>query len=201
MLDQLIARVGSDRPVNLLELQDVDALLRTGGGTSIGNGLLRLHTGYSAQAADIFVRAAFPEFSRRVRCFAFDWLGRQFSIDLESADDSHSGVILMLEPGTGEVLTIPVVLSEFFHEEIVDYPDAALAESFFMEWKASGGRAPAFTESVGYRTPLFLGGVDEVSNLELTDTAVYWDVVGQIRIRASELPAGTRIGTVTIDDE
>ncbi|WP_301115180.1 hypothetical protein [Microbacterium sp.] len=110
-------------------------------------------------------------------------------------------MILMFEPGTGEVLNIPVALSVFFHEEIVDYPDAALAESFFAEWKASGGRAPAFTESVGYHTPLFLGGVDDVSNLALTDTAVYWDVVGQIRVRVRGLPAGARIGTVTINDD
>ena len=201
MLDRLIARVGSDRPIEAVEFEGVDALLRTGGGISIGNGLLRIHSAHSARVANEFVSEAFPDFDGRVRCVAFDWLGRQFSLDLQSAADPRPATILLFEPGTGEALEVPVGLSDFFHHELVDYSDAALAESFFTEWLASGGHAPAFTESVGYRQPLFLGGADDISNLELTDTAVYWNVVGQLRMRAIGLPPGTRIDSVTIDDD
>ncbi len=200
MLDQLVARVGSDRPIDALEFHSVEALVRTGGGTSIGNGLLRIHAADSARVADAFVRAAFPDFANRVGCFAFDWLGRQFSVDPASMR-SRSASVLMCEPGTGQALDIPVELGEFFHREIVDYPDDALAESFFNEWTASGGRAPSFVESVGYRTPLFLGGTDDIANLELVDTAVYWDVVGQMRAETTTRPCGTQIGSVTIDGD
>jgi hypothetical protein len=69
----------------------------------------------------------------------------------------RSATILMFEPGSGEALEIPVGLGDFFNEEIVAYSDAALAEEFFDQWRAAGGPAPTFTESVGYRTPLFSG--------------------------------------------
>lgn len=200
VLNQLVARVGANRPTGAIAFDDVDVLLRTGGGVVIGNGLLRVHTVESARQADTFVRDAYPEFGSGVRCFAFDWAGRQFSIDLRSPDDSGSATISMFEPGTGEALQIPVGLGEFFHEEIVDYSDAALAEGLFAAWRASGGSTPTFTESVGYRIPLYLGGVDEVSNLELTDTAVYWALFGQLRVSTRGLPAGTRIDSVSTNE-
>jgi len=199
VLDQLIERVGSDRPIRSTDFGEIGSFLLADGGISIGNGLLRIHSVDSAQAADGFVREAFPDFHHRVRCFAFDWLGRQFSLDSASADGPRSATILMFEAGTGEALEIPVRLNEFFQHEIVDYSDAALAETAFTAWQASGGAAPAFTESIGYRTPLFLGGLDEISNLELTDTAEYWGIFGQLLVRAIGLPPGTRIDAVTIE--
>lgn len=200
MLSQLVERVGADRPIGDIAFDDVDALLRRGGGTVIGQGLLRTHTQDSAREADAFVHDAFPDFGNRVRCFAFDWAGRQFSVDPEPVDAPGSTGVLMFEPGTGDALQIPVDLGEFFREEIVEYSDAALAEGFFTAWRTSGGGAPCFTESVGYRTPLYLGGVDEISNLELTDTAVYWSLFGQLRLSTLRKPAGTPADSVTIDE-
>jgi hypothetical protein len=106
----------------------------------------------------------------------------------------------MFEPGTGDALQIPVDLGAFFDEEIVEYSDAALAEGFFTAWRAAGGGTPSFTESVGYRTPLYLGGVDDISNLELTDTAVYWGLFGQLRLSTLRMPAGAQVNSVSIDE-
>lgn len=198
MLDQLIARVGADRPIGSIDFDSVEVLIRTGGGLSIGDGLVRVHTAESAQLADGFVRDAFPDFDGRIQCFAFDWLGRQFSLGLGSGQGSRASGVLLFEPGTGEALEIPSGLEQFFNEEIVSYSEDALAESFFAAWRAAGGRAPAFSESIGYRQPLFLGGLDEVSNLELTDTEIYWGLFGQLRLRAIGLPVGSRIESVDV---
>jgi hypothetical protein len=33
---------------------------------------------------------------------------------------------------------------------------------------------------VGYKVPLFLGGEDEISNLDELDMEVYWSIIGQL---------------------
>jgi len=44
---------------------------------------------------------------------------------------------------------------------------------------------------MGYRKPLFLGGSDEVENLEVSDLDVYWHIMGQIIRKTKGLPQGT----------
>ena len=130
------------------------------------------------------VAAAFPEFAGRITVFGADWLGRVFA-----RDTARGGDVLLLEPGTGEALEIPVDLAEFEASELVDNPDAALAWSFYKEWRGSGGAAPGHGQCIAYRKPLFLGGEDMLGNLELADMAVYWSLtaqmIGQIRSRNS----------------
>ena len=168
---------GRSRPSRIRTLSRLQAGL---GGAVFGSGLLRVHTVDSAREADTHVAAGFTEFVGQVRCFAFDWLGRQFSVDTTRGEPDDPG-ILMFEPGTAEALEIPTTLSRFFDEELVDSADAALALEFFSEWLESGGSAPAFSECVGYRTPLFLGGADDISNLEILDMGVYLHIMSELR--------------------
>lgn len=167
------------------------------GGAVFGGGLLRVHTVDSARVADASVVAGFTEFAGRIQCFAFDWLGRQFSLDPTRGERNDPGV-LMFEPGTAEALEVPATFSTFFDEELVDYADAALA-SEFSQWLEAGGNVPAFNECVGYRTPLFLGGEDIISNLEIIEMDVYWHLMAELRRTTRGLPTGTRIGGVDID--
>jgi hypothetical protein len=110
--------------------------------------------------------------------------------------------VMMLEPGTGEALEIPSGFVSFHDEEFVDYRNEALASEFFASWAtANPGAVPLqASECVGYRVPLFLGGRDTVDNLEVTDFDVYWTITGQLSIQARNLPAGTPIQGVTIDE-
>lgn len=88
-----------------------------------------------------------------------------------------------------------------FHDGILlEEPDATVAYGFFQKWLDAGGGAPGYEECVGYRTPLFLGGVDEVSNLEVSDFEVYWSICGQLLSQVRSLPPGARIGSVSITD-
>ncbi|RZU15896.1 hypothetical protein EV645_3436 [Kribbella rubisoli] len=79
----------------------------------------------------------------------------------------------MLEPGTGEALEIPVPVSAFHDDEVVEYSDEALASNFYAEWMAVHESALRLDQCAGYRVPLFLGGDDLVANLELSDLSVY----------------------------
>lgn len=168
------------------------------GGSSFDDGLYRVHSEASARASDELVGAAFPEFAGRLRCFGYDWLGRQFATDTGrgAADDP---AVMLFEPGTGEALEIAVPFSRFHDEELVDYSEDVLARSFFDRWRSLGGEAPAISECVGYQRPLFLGGKDDVANLEISDLDVYWTIMGQLWQRVKGLPVGTPITDVLRD--
>jgi hypothetical protein len=152
-------------------------------GTTLANGLYRLHTAASATAADQLVRAAYPDFEGRIACFGVDWLGRQFSLDPTRGTESDPEVLLF-DVGAGEALEIPVAFSRFHDEELVEYTDAALASEFFAQWLKVHTEPLAFDQCAGYRVPLFLGGADELANLEVIDIDVYWTLTGQLRVAA-----------------
>jgi hypothetical protein len=157
--------------------------LRQLGGTTFGGGLYRLHTDDSAQVARGWIDDYYGE-AGRYEPFGFDWLGREFALDTQRLSGGRRQV-MMLELGTGERLEIPANLEGFHEQELVDYADAALAASFFETWITSGGAAPAFDQCVGYKVPLFLGGADEIGNLEVTDRDVYWTVLAQLPRRST----------------
>lgn len=54
------------------------------------------------------------------------------------------------------------------------YHDACLASSFYKQWKENNKNKDIQNgQCVGYKIPLFLGGTDDISNLELSDVDVY----------------------------
>jgi len=155
-------------------------------GASFGGGLYRVHDSVTGPRAFTFVSDAFPEFTQRSCPFGYDWLGRQFAVDSERVDKGQPQVLL-LEPGTGEALEIPVDFAAFHDEELVDQSDAALASGLFGAWsKANPDTQPLLrSQCVGYKIPLFLGGADAIENLEVSDIEVYWTVFGQLRRQAT----------------
>lgn len=171
-------------------------------GCTFGDGIYRIHDSTSGPLALARVIDAFPEFAGRARPFGFDWLGRQFALD-SGRREGDEPLVLLLEPGTGEALEIPQTLVNFHDEELVDYRDAALAESFFRHWRdRNPAVAPlAFDHCVGYRIPLFLGGSDSVDNLEVIDTDVYWTLTGQLIRGTVKVAPGTPITDIRREQE
>lgn len=180
-------------------------LLRAGGyaelarrfaGCTFEDGLYRLHDAATGPRGAALIADAFPAFAPRASPFGFDWLGRQFALDAERSDGGEA-LVLLLEPGTGEVLEVPLPFSQF-HEQLSDLREPALAASFFDEWRrADPGAAPLSpAQCAGYRVPLFLGGEDAVGNLEVVDMEVYWSLCGQLLRGTTHLPPGTRISEV-----
>jgi len=162
-------------------------------------GAYRLHDSNDVVRFTGFATDAFPDFAKRVTCFGADWLGNQFATDEARIVDGDRQ-ILLLEIGTGEVLEIPAGLSTFHDGLLVQEPDAAVALGFFGDWLSVGGAAPRYDQCVGYKVPLYLGGADNVSNLEVSDFEVYWGLSAQLLAKARALPKGTAIGNVTIGD-
>ncbi len=162
-------------------------------------GAYRLHRTADVPAFTALAKAAFPQWASRITCFGADWLGRQFATDTGRIRDGEPQVLL-LEPGTGEILQIPADYGSFHSRELVENPDAAVACSFYQDWVGGGGASPAYDQCVGYRLPLYLGGVENVTNLELCDFDVYWALAAQLLAQTRGLPAGAPIRRVSISD-
>lgn len=177
------------------EPEDTREFMEVFGGSTCLGGIYRVHNEDSGAGADQLVAQRFERLGQDLRCFGFDWLGRQFAL-------GHSpNLVLLLEPGTGEALEIPFGFRDF-HSGLHEFAEAALAKSFFEEWKGrSGVENVGFSECVGYRIPLFLGGADIVENLELSDTSVYWHLMNELAVGSDGLAEGTRIDGVIIDGD
>lgn len=167
-------------------------------GASFRDGLYRVHDEQFGPQALALIQEAFPEFAARIGPFGYDWLGRQFAVDFGRMQDDQPEVLL-LEPGTGEALQIPATFSTFHNDVLIEQMDAALASSFFEAWSADPrAKLPlGRTQCVGYRVPLFLGGEDEIDNLDVSDIEVYWSICGQLRRGAGDWPPGTSINEIT----
>jgi hypothetical protein len=148
-------------------------------GVSFNRGLYRIHPIVAMPAWTAIAGDAFPDFKARLFCFSYDWLGRHFAIDIGRRENGQCQV-LMLEPGTGEVLEIPTHFMDFHDAELVKHQNEAVAADFYRAWLDVGGLAPDSLHCIGYKTPLFLGGEDALANLELVDMEVYWSLCGQL---------------------
>ena len=166
-------------------------------GVSVAGGLYRIHEVEKIERWNGIISDAFPKFHSNLSCFGFDWLGRQFALDGERLT-AGGPEILMFEPGTGEVLEVPATFISFHNEEIIDYRNEALASDFFKEWSRNNQVQLTPRECVGYKLPLFLGGTDNVDNLEVIDMEVYWVLCGQLFNQTRKFPPGTTIKKITI---
>ena len=148
------------------------------GGRSFNGGLYR--TVHPAEM-NLWVERlqfAYPTFTPPAVCFGYDWLGRVFTLDSSRQEDGRDAVA-MFDLGSGEAFEIPANLITFHDSEIIRSIEPLLAINLYEAWHASGGAAPAYDKCIGLRVPLFLGGDEEVGNLEACDLDVYWSIFGQ----------------------
>lgn len=148
-------------------------------GETFKNDLYRVHNLNEIVKWNDIVTEAFPYFKNKIFCFSYDWLGRQFALDFTRVFEGEP-MILMFEPGTGDALEIPSTFLSFHEEELNEFQDAALAVEFFNEWKKENTQPLDHNKCVGYKVPLFLGGEDEITNLDISDMEVYWGIIGQL---------------------
>jgi hypothetical protein len=137
------------------------------------------------------------EYRDRLFVFAYDWLGRQIAFDRKRTV-SGEPMVAILEPGTGELLEVPANFRDFLEEELVGYQEAALASSFYREWRDEGGAIPEPDQCVGYKIPLFLGGTDTVDNLELIDMDTYVAICGALFEQSLSLHPGQKVSDISI---
>ncbi len=142
--------------------------------TVFGGGLFNSFDVEKRDYWNAVVETFYPQYKDKISVIGYDWLGRIFAT-LKDKD-----CVKLFEIGTGETLNIGCTLEKFLDEEIPVYSNDCLAHKFFNEWKKENPEALPYGKCVGYRIPLFLGGKDNVSNLEISDMDVYWTVTGTL---------------------
>jgi hypothetical protein len=175
-------------------------LAESSAGLTFEGGLYRLHDATSGPRGDALITECFPDFVSRASPFGVDWLGRQFALD-ERRIEHGQRQVLLLEPGTGEVLELPFSFHDF-HEQLIDIREPALAVSFFAEWARENAALLPLrrSECVGYKVPLFLGGRDDLDNLEVVDLEVYWSICGQLRLGTRAMAADSSIRKISVGE-
>ncbi|MEU9241694.1 T6SS immunity protein Tdi1 domain-containing protein [Streptomyces sp. NPDC048385] len=177
---------GKAEPFSNSPLMGVDGfreLARLGAGKGFGGGIIRIHSKQESDRAACLIADAFPEY-RGVVPVAKDWLGRQYAVPVEGCLP-RAGMILLIEPGSGEAFEIDCGLIELFDQEMVNDPLTFLAADLFSEWKQAHPEPIHAGKCAGFKVPLFLGGEGSVENLEVTDESVYWNLFGQLRKQAT----------------
>lgn len=170
-------------------------------GATFEGGLYRVHSAATHRTAQSAIDEAFPRHATRLHSFGFDWLGRVFALDNRRDVEGEPGIV-MVDWGAGELLDINASFDAFHNQELVHDSDAALASTLWAEWlNHVGDRNSALRhdECVGYQVPLFLGGDDVVTNLEKTDSDVYWTLMAQMIRQVATQPEGTPVRRVIAD--
>lgn len=109
---------------------------------------------------------AYPMIEGEIEVFGYDWLGNCFGICKNKNENEQ---VYLYEIGTGEILIVANSFEEFVNEEIPNNTQACLAKKFYEEWLDSSGIEVKYNKCISYIIPLFMGGEDNVNNLEESD--------------------------------
>lgn len=108
-------------------VNDIDSFLKEMSCKTFKQGLYRIHNYNEVEKWTKLVEKAFPQYKGSINVFGYDWLGRNFAINLTT------NTILLFEIGTGEVLDIPADFYNFHNVEIAEYHQDSLASDFFKD--------------------------------------------------------------------
>lgn len=185
------ANIASFPAVDLLFRSMVDQL----GGKSYQQGILVVFDNEEVARSTLTIWEMFPRLKDQATVFGCDWKGRYFAT--RQADGEE---VILIEPDTDSIYEIEVGLAEFYNSELVQHHDAALASTFFQEWKENTPEELLLHQCVGYRVPLFLGGEDVVDNLEIVERQFYAEFCGQLLKKVRNLPEGTPVSDIRMEE-
>ncbi|HWZ16906.1 MAG TPA: T6SS immunity protein Tdi1 domain-containing protein [Mucilaginibacter sp.] len=177
-------KVGSSALSNLPELRE---LFEKFAGMAFENGLFKIHTIGSFYLWTEIAFEYFKKFKGNSYCFAFDWVGRQYAVNYSKGKT----LILMLDPATAEVFELEANIESFLSEELDDFKNGLLEIEKFNTLSRKIVPNLQFSQCIGFKKFLFLGGKDELDNFEVSDMEVYWELSYQIYCKTRGLPPGT----------
>lgn len=170
------------------------------GGKTFNHGIFRVYRGDQIARRTVMISRMFRAIRGQAVAFGADWLGRQFVLDFSEVVRGKPTVVC-LEPGVPDSFCTDQSILAFCNDTLVKKADAALARNLFREWRATSNIDIRPDQCVGYRVPLFLNGKDTLRNLELTDMEVYLDLCTQLWDRVKDLPEGTSIDHVSMEEK
>jgi hypothetical protein len=171
---------------------DLTQLFRECGGVSIRRGLYRVHTRESSYKWSQLFKEYFYDLQGVICPFGFDWLGRHYCLSSIKA-----GLIYMFDPSTLQRFNLELTLDHFHNVDLVDKRDDVVSENAYSSFRNELSiQMISFENCLATKVPLFLGGVDEPSNYQVSNMEVYWDFQFQVYEQIKNLPLGTKINSV-----
>ncbi|MBB3696573.1 DUF1851 domain-containing protein [Flammeovirga yaeyamensis] len=157
-------------------LAHINQVLEKYGGSIIENGFFRIHTFGSS----IFWLKEIVSFFKIETVtfipFAYDFYGRQY------ASNVNDDTITMFDPSDGEKYFLDnMPISEFFNEFVVENREEPCGYSDFKSLSNLYGEILRSSDCLGFKKLLFLGGEDELENLEVQDMEMYWELNKQLK--------------------
>ena len=168
------------------------------GGMQFGKGLFNVFDKGDLRYWENNVTKMFPEYKGRFELFGYDWMGRCFAVTSLGADDEK---ILVFDPSTLEVSDIQLTFMDFINKAIPAAANECFSADAFINWYNTYGIELKYLNCLGNKVPLFLGGNDELDNMELSDMDVYWHILGQTAAKLKNEAEGTVIEEFTIEEE
>ena len=156
------------------------------GGMQFGKGMFTVFDKGDALDWERKIAKTFPEYKGMFRAFGCDWMGRCFAVPAKNEEK-----IIMFDPGVLEVYEVPLNLRDFVNRAIPLNTNECLAADSFISWYRAYGEELGKNRCVGYKVPLFLGGVEEAENFELQEMDVYWDMVTKAAMKLRGIPEET----------
>jgi len=161
-------------------IRDIDSyqsFLTAFSGIQFGNGLFTVFREEDIDAWQENVKDAFQITKEEVALFGYDWQGNCYGI---AKEEKIVDKVVLFEIGTGDVLLSEGCFEDNIDNEAPYNAEACLAGQFYKKWLDNGGKPSKYGRCIGYKVPLFLGGKDDITNLEDSDMDVYWSILSQI---------------------
>jgi len=173
-------------------------LLKRYEGASFNNGVYRIVRSQDISLWIDCIASIFPDFSKRILPFGYDWLGRFYCLDLERIDNSKP-LVLLFSGFTNEVMEIPANIVEFHDRVLIEQSDAALeGGKFFNYLNFSRATHLSADHCIDMVVPLYMGGTYTVENMKLAELPITWEINAQLLNQLKTVPDGTRIKKVSV---
>jgi Domain of unknown function (DUF1851) len=166
-------------------------LLSEYGGSTIDNGLFRLHNFGSSYYWTQKCCQFFEFNSEKLHCFGFDWMGKNYALDR-----IDSSKIYMFDYEEGEYYTLEQSLLGFLNVDLVEHKEDTLSVEIFEKLNKKEKTSLTFDKCFSFKTPLFLGGEEVIDNYKLANMEVSWELNFQLLAKIKDLPEGTIINNI-----
>lgn len=178
------------------EYPTLHSVIKELGGRSFEQGAFRFHTFNSSAIWSNLLRSYFTEFNNNFYCFGYDWMGCMYGYSLD-----EEPTVFIFDPADMDTREAVTNVEDFFNIDLVKYKeDTLLTGKFNSVKKLLHINSLEYDKCLGYKVPLFLGGEDKEDNFDKWDLEVYWEIQHKIYEQIKDLPEGTQIGEIKIED-
>ena len=161
-------------------------------GKEFENGAFKVFKKEETEKWNNVVKEMFPDYSEQFLLFGYDWLGRFY------ATDEYENIIFVFDPSTNDIMDLENEFAFFINKTLLKNANDILALKLYKKYLKKNSK-PLFSNCVGYKVPLFLGGEDSLENFEESDMEVYWSISAQIIAQIREKANGTVVDSFTIN--